>query len=39
MATVDVRFRIDKDLKESMEKVCLDIGLSMAEAFVLFAIQ
>lgn len=32
-----VNFRMDKDLKRSMESVCKDMGLSMTTAFTMFA--
>ena len=32
-----VNFRMDEDLKKSMEKVCSDMGLSMTAAFTIFA--
>lgn len=35
--TVNVNFRMDEDLKKSMEKVCADMGLSMTTAFTIFA--
>ena len=34
--TVNVNFRMDEDLKKSMEKVCADMGLSVATAFTIF---
>lgn len=34
---VNVNFRMDEDLKKSMEKVCSDMGLSMTTAFTIFA--
>jgi DNA-damage-inducible protein J len=37
MAQTTVNFRIDKDLKESMERACREMGLSMAAAFIIFA--
>ena len=33
--TVNVNFRMD--LKKNMEKVCMDMGLSMTAAFTIFA--
>jgi len=35
--TVNVNFRMDKDLKNSMEQVCSAMGLSMTTAFTIFA--
>ena len=32
-----VNFRMDSDLKKSMEKACKDMGLSMTTAFTMFA--
>ncbi len=37
MAQTMVNFRMDEDLKKSMEKVCSDMGLSMTTAFTIFA--
>lgn len=37
MATVNVNFRLDKEVKEEMEKVCEDMGLTMSAAFTIFA--
>lgn len=34
---VNVNFRMDSDLKKSMEEVCSDMGLSMTAAFTIFA--
>ena len=34
---VNVNFRMDKDLKQSMEKTCSDMGMSMTTAFTIFA--
>lgn len=34
---VNVNFRMDADLKKSMEQVCADMGLSMTTAFTIFA--
>ena len=34
---VNVNFRMDKNLKNSMEKVCADMGLTMTAAFTVFA--
>jgi DNA-damage-inducible protein J len=37
MATVNVNFRMDADLKNSMEQVCNEMGLSLTTAFTIFA--
>ena len=37
MAQTMVNFRMDEDMKKSMEKVCKDMGLSMTTAFTIFA--
>ena len=37
MATVNVNFRMDEDLKAKMEKVCADMGMSMTTAFTICA--
>jgi DNA-damage-inducible protein J len=37
MAQAMVNFRIDEDLKKSMEDVCKDMGLSTTAAFTIFA--
>lgn len=34
---VNVNFKLDEDIKKSMEKVCSDMGLSMSAAFTIFA--
>ncbi|MED9902700.1 MAG: type II toxin-antitoxin system RelB/DinJ family antitoxin [Lachnospiraceae bacterium] len=34
---VNVNFRLDEDVKKSMETVCSDLGLSMSAAFTIFA--
>lgn len=34
---VNVNFRMDEELKKSMEQVCSDMGLSMTTAFTIFA--
>ena len=34
---VNVNFRLDADVKKSMEKACADMGLSMSAAFTIFA--
>lgn len=35
--TVNVNFRMDADLKKSMEQVCSELGMSMTTAFTIFA--
>ena len=35
--TVSVNFKLDADVKKSMEQVCADLGLSMSAAFTIFA--
>ena len=37
MAQTMVNFRMDEDLKKSMEQVCQEMGLSMTTAFTIFA--
>ena len=37
MAQTMVNFRMDSDLKASMEKVCKEMGMSMTTAFTIFA--
>ena len=37
MAQVMVNFRIDEDVKKSMEQACREMGLSMTTAFTIFA--
>ena len=34
---VNVNFRLDEDVKKSMERVCSELGLSMSAAFTIFA--
>lgn len=36
---VNVNFRMDKDLKKSMEKTCSDMGMSMTTAFTILQKQ
>jgi len=36
-ATTLVNFRLDSNVKESMEKVCKAMGMSMTTAFTIFA--
>lgn len=35
--TVNVNFKLDSDVKKSMEQACADMGLSMSAAFTIFA--
>lgn len=35
--TVNVNFKLDADVKKSMEKACADMGLTMSAAFTVFA--
>lgn len=35
--TVNVNFKLDSDVKKSMEQVCSELGLSMSAAFTIFA--
>ena len=35
--TVSVNFKLDYDVKRSMEQACADMGLSMSAAFTIFA--
>lgn len=37
MAQVMVNFRVDEDVKKSMEQACKEMGLSMTTAFTIFA--
>lgn len=37
MAQTMVNFRMDAELKKSMEETCRDLGLSMTTAFTIFA--
>ncbi len=34
---VNVNFKLDEDVKKSMEQVCAELGLSMSAAFTVFA--
>lgn len=34
---VNVNFKLDSDVKKSMEQVCNELGLSMSAAFTVFA--
>ncbi len=35
--TVNVNFRMDADLKRSMEQACSELGMTMTTAFTIFA--
>ena len=35
--SVNVNFKLDADVKNSMEQVCSELGLSMSAAFTVFA--
>ena len=35
--TVNVNFKLDANVKKSMEQACSDMGLSMSAAFTIFA--
>ncbi|MBQ3105140.1 MAG: type II toxin-antitoxin system RelB/DinJ family antitoxin [Lachnospiraceae bacterium] len=37
MAQTMINFRMDTELKKSMEETCKDLGLSMTTAFTIFA--
>lgn len=37
MAQAMVNFRMDEDLKKSMEQICREMGMSMTTAFTIFA--
>lgn len=37
MATVNVNFKLDSEVKKDMEAVCAELGLSMSAAFTVFA--
>lgn len=37
MSQAMINFRIDEDLKKSMETVCREMGMSMTTAFTIFA--
>jgi DNA-damage-inducible protein J len=37
MAQAMINFRIDEDLKRSMESACRDMGMSITTAFTIFA--
>lgn len=35
--TVNVNFKLDADVKKSMEQACAELGLTMSAAFTIFA--
>jgi DNA-damage-inducible protein J len=35
--TVNVNFKLDEDVKKSMEQACSEMGLTMSAAFTIFA--
>lgn len=37
LQTVNVNFKLDADVKKSMEQACAEMGLSMSAAFTVFA--
>ena len=37
MAQTMINFRMDEELKKSMEQICQDMGMSMTTAFTIFA--
>lgn len=37
MAQAMINFRVDEELKKSMEETCKELGLSMTTAFTIFA--
>lgn len=37
--TVNVNFKLDEDVKKSMEQACSELGLSMSAAFTIFAMK
>ncbi len=39
MAQAMVNFRMDEQLKKSMEQVCREMGMSMSTAFTIFAVN
>lgn len=39
MATTNVSFRMDADLKSDFEKICNDMGMNLTTAFTIFAKQ
>ena len=39
MNQTTINFRMDRELKEKMEKTCKSMGLSLTSAFTLFAVK
>lgn len=39
MAQVMINFRIDEDVKQQLEQVCSDMGLTITAAFKMFAVK
>jgi len=37
MAQTSINFRMDEELKQSMEKICQEFGMNMTTAFTIFA--
>ena len=37
MAQTLINFRMDKELKENLEKICEELGMNMTTAFTIFA--
>ena len=37
MAKVNINFKLDENIKNDMESVCAEMGISMSTAFTLFA--
>ena len=37
MAQTSINFRMDEELKQSMEKICHELGMNMTTAFTIFA--
>lgn len=37
MAQSNINFRMDTDLKKSMEETCRELGMNMTTAFIIFA--
>lgn len=35
--TVNINFKLDEDIKKSMEQACSELGISMSAAFSIFA--
>lgn len=39
MGQVMINVRVDEDIKQQMEKVCADMGLTISTAFKIFAVK